>query len=74
MSGAEGLVVWFNLNVEMAGKEACSAELRPGGRLGYRKRLVIAQPPGLLVIDAEVGIASTHPTKTESESMLQSLS
>lgn len=66
--------MWFNLNVEMAGREACSAELRPGGRLGYRKSLVIAQSPGLLVTDAEVGLASTHPTKKECEPMLRSLS
>jgi hypothetical protein len=66
--------VLFNLNVEVVGREARSAEVRLGGKLGYRKNLVIAQPRGLLVIDAEVGLASTRPIETESESMLQSLS
>lgn len=68
------MAVLFNLNVEVVGREACSAEVRLGGKLGYRKNLVIAQPRGLLVIDAEVGLASTHPIETESESMLQTLS
>lgn len=49
----------------LGGREAYVAGLRLRDKFGYRKTPVIVHPPVLLVIDAEVDLASTQPTKRD---------